>query len=62
MLRLRRTALLQYATRAFGSEAAAERWLDSANPALGGKAPNDMADTREGFRKVLDELELLAAD
>ena len=62
VLKLRYAALLKRAAQALGSEAEAERWLNNANPALGGENPYAMAETQAGFRQVLDELELLGAE
>ena len=56
-LRLRRTQLMKVATRALGSADAATQWLNRPQPSLGGAVPMVLADTAEGFQRVLDELE-----
>ena len=53
---LRLAALLEHATRAFDDQADAAQWLRSANIALGGVSPLDLADTEFGAREVDDLL------
>lgn len=40
------------AVKAKGSLLAARRWLDTPNQALGGRMPEEVAKTSEGFEKV----------
>ena len=42
--------------RAFGSKDRFYRWLNMPCPALGDKVPAKIAETEEGFQKVLDVL------
>ena len=53
---LRLAVLLEHATRAFEDEADAADWLGTANVALGGVTPLDLADTEFGAREVDDLL------
>ncbi len=53
---LRITRVAEEATRIFGSEEKAERWLRTPSPALGDAAPWTLLGSGAGAESVLDEL------
>ncbi len=58
---LRRKQLVKVATRVLGSTEAADQWLNTAQPAFDNAVPFFMTDTLDGFQRVLEELEAMAA-
>jgi putative toxin-antitoxin system antitoxin component (TIGR02293 family) len=53
---LRVARLVEEATRIFGSEEKASRWLNTPHPLLGNAAPRALLDSDAGAQQVRDEL------
>ena len=57
VLRLRRDRLMHAARKILGSDEKARAWMKAPNASFDQRAPEDLADTLDGFQQALAELE-----